>query len=124
MIIRVSMRGGSHVHGNIRAKRIGAAIGCALATNVVLVSIAWFLMFTPRLAYAQKAAEFEQPPTVSARTLAPPTLLSGDGFRVDEQVVTDGLSAHFIIPSDFGTFPATGLEMLRIRVAEFRRLQS
>ena len=108
----------SHVLRNIRAKRIGATIGCALATNIALVPIVWFVIFTSRLAYAQKAAEFEQPPTVSARTLAPPTLLSGDGFKVDDQVVTDGLSAHFIIRSEFGTFPATGLEMLRIRVAE------
>src|SRR6267142_4180563 len=108
----------SHVLRNIRPKRIGATIGCALATNIALVPIVWFVIFPSRLAYAQKAAEFEQPPTVSARTLSPPTLLSGDGFKVDDQVVTDGLSAHFIIRSDFGIFPATGLEMLRIRVAE------
>jgi hypothetical protein len=50
--------------------------------------------------------------------LAPASLLSGDGFRVNNEVPTEGYLGHFIIYSDVGTFKANSLEMLRIRVAE------
>jgi hypothetical protein len=55
---------------------------------------------------------------VRASDLAPATLLNGNGFHVDDQVPTDGLTADFTINSDVGTFEAHGLEMLRIRIAE------
>jgi hypothetical protein len=64
------------------------------------------------------AERFEKPPILPARALAPATLLSGDGFRVRQQVPTDGLMAHFTIQSDVGTFQANSVEMLKIRVAE------
>jgi hypothetical protein len=56
--------------------------------------------------------------------LVPTSLLSGNGFPVDEQVPTDGLMAHFTIRSDVGIFPANSIEMLKTRVAEIRRLSS
>jgi len=76
------------------------------------------LLVAAGTAAAQTAGKFETPPTLRAQELAPATLLSGKGFHVDEEVPTDGLTAHFIIQSDVGTFKANGLEMLRIRVAE------
>jgi hypothetical protein len=69
-------------------------------------------------AAAQTATRFETPPILRASDLAPATLLNGDGFQVDAQVPTDGLTASFTIRSDVGTFQAHGLEMLRIRIAE------
>lgn len=69
-------------------------------------------------ARAQTAPQFETPPTLPAQELAPATLLNGNGFHVDPKVPTDGLTAHFTLRSDVGTFNADGLEMLRIRVAE------
>jgi hypothetical protein len=69
-------------------------------------------------ATALTAQRFEVPPTLPAQTLAPASLLSGGGFRVQQQVPTDGLMAHFTIQSDAGTFQAKSIEMLRIRVAE------
>jgi hypothetical protein len=69
-------------------------------------------------ASAQTAAQFETPPTLQAQELAPASLINGDGFHVDQEVPTDGLTAHFTLRSDVGTFNADGLEMLRIRVAE------
>jgi hypothetical protein len=51
-------------------------------------------------------------------TRIPGTLLKGNGFHVDEEVPTDGLTAHFTLRSDVGTFKADGLEMLRIRVRD------
>jgi hypothetical protein len=76
------------------------------------------LLVPVRTAVAQTAAQFETPPTLRAQELAPATLLKGKGFHVDEEVPTDGLTAHFTLRSDVGTFKADGLEMLRIRVAE------
>ena len=76
------------------------------------------LLLISGTAIAQTAPQFETPPTLRAQELAPATLLNGNGFHVDEQVPTDGLTAHFTLRSDVGTFNADGLEMLRIRVAE------
>ena len=72
---------------------------------------------------ARSAAQFEKPPRLPAHDLAPSSLLSGQGFHVDEQVPTDGLMAHFTIRSDVGTFPANSIEMLRVRVAEIPAIQ-
>src|ERR1700751_4695476 len=76
------------------------------------------LLIPIRTANAQTAAQFETPPTLPAQELAPASLLNGNGFHVDQDVPTDGLTAHFTLRSDVGTFNADGLEMLRIRVAE------
>jgi hypothetical protein len=76
------------------------------------------LLVPARTAAAQSAAKFETPPTLQAQELAPATLLNGNGFHVDEEVPTDGLTAHFTIRSDVGIFQANGMDMLRIRVAE------
>jgi hypothetical protein len=69
-------------------------------------------------ATALPAQRFEKPPTLPAEVLVPATLLSGDGFRVQKQVPTDGLMAHFTLQSEVGTFQANSIEMLKIRVAE------
>jgi hypothetical protein len=67
---------------------------------------------------AALAEQFERPPILPAQVLVPTSLISGEGFHIDEQVPTDGLMAHFIIRSDVGIFPANSIEMLKIRVAE------
>ena len=67
--------------------------------------------------------QFEAPPVLHAKDLAPATLLSGKGFQVDDSVPTDGLTAIFTIHSDVGTFQAHGVEMLKIRVAEIPAIQ-
>ncbi len=68
-------------------------------------------------AFAQQRS-FESPPILKAQQLAPATLLNGNGFHVDDDVPTDGLTANFTIHTDLGTLQAHGLEMLKIRVAE------
>jgi len=73
---------------------------------------------TGRVDAGPSSAKFETPPSLPGGTLAPGSLLGGDGFHVNDPVPTDGLTAHFTIVSDVGTFDAPGLEMLRIRVAE------
>ena len=65
---------------------------------------------------------YEPPPLLRATDLAPAELLEGPRFRVDPQVVTDGLLTRFTVRSDFGTFEAAGPGMLRVRVGEVRAL--
>ena len=84
----------------------------------LLVSLLILLALVPFRVAAESPSGFEKPPILPAQALAPASLLSGDGFHVDDQVPTDGLSAHFTIRSDVGTFQANSLEMLRIRIAE------
>jgi hypothetical protein len=81
------------------------------------------LLLTPVLVGVSPADEFERPPTLPARLLAPASLLSGDGFHVNNQVQTDGLLAHYTIQSDVGMFQANSTEMLKIRVAEIPAIQ-
>ena len=76
----------------------------------------------PALGTAQTNG-FEKPPVVRAQDVAPKALLAGDGFHVEERVETDGLTTHFVIRSDVGTFPALGVETLALRVAEVPALQ-
>jgi len=89
-----------------------------LWASVIRCCLTILLLAPVRAAVAQTALEFETPPILRARDLAPATLLNGNGFHVEDQVPTDGLTAIFTIQSDVGTFQAHGLEMLRIRIAE------
>lgn len=85
------------------------AVGCAVSL---------LLLRFPEPAFAQQRQHFESPPILKAQQLAPSTLLNGNGFHVDDDVPTDGLTANFTIHTDVGTLQAHGLEMLEIRIAE------
>jgi hypothetical protein len=71
-------------------------------------------------AHAQPS--FETPPILQASELAPPDLLQGPTFVVDDQVPIQGMLGQFTIRSDVGTFEAHGREVLRIRVGELPAL--
>ena len=88
------------------------------ALSHLLWTVLLILVVLQSTVTALPAERFEKPPTLPAQSLVPASLLSGEGFRVQEQVPTDGLMAHFTIHSDVGTFQANSIEMLRIRVAE------
>jgi hypothetical protein len=70
------------------------------------------------VATAQTKGGFEKPPVLQAKDVAPAAYLKGPGFAVDARVPTDGLTTHFTIRSDVGTFDALGVETLRIRETE------
>jgi hypothetical protein len=86
-------------------------IASRLFRNALLISVLLYSSPVP-------AQQFEQPPTLRAQQLVPATLISGEGFHVNDRVPTDGLLAHFTIQSDVGVFPANSEEMLKVRVAE------
>ena len=66
----------------------------------------------------QTTEEFDKPVVLHAVDTAPAKLLLGPGFRVEDAVPTDGLTARFTIRSEVGVFEAWGVESLALRVAE------
>lgn len=79
-----------------------------------------FLILAPALEAAAPA--FEAPPVLHTRDLLPSDLREGKGFRVEDEVPTDGWTARFTLRSGHGTFEAAGREMLEVRIAELPAL--
>ena len=50
----------------------------------------------------------------------PKSLLTGDGYRLDERVSNDGFQNAYTVHSDFGVFTVTGTEELRVRLQEIK----
>lgn len=61
---------------------------------------------------------WEVPPPFFAQALLPADWLKGPHHLVEDEVVNDGAQHHFVVTSDFGTFPAAGPDMLRTRIRE------
>jgi len=92
--------------------------GIALAAGTLLAAV-------PAAAQdPAPAPAFESPPVLHAQDLAPPSLLTGPGFQVEDAVPTDGLLARFTIRSDVGVFEAHGVETLATRVAELNAVRA
>ncbi len=72
---------------------------------------------------ARAQSGFEEPPVLKASDLAPPVMLKGPRFTVDERVPVANLLDQFIIRSDFGVFEAHGRAMLGVRVVEVGALE-
>jgi len=66
---------------------------------------------------AQAQQSYEQPES-RASALAPASLLSGPDFQVDANVVWEGAMPRFTVNSRYGSWQATGREMLAVRVSE------
>jgi hypothetical protein len=67
-------------------------------------------------------AQTETPPVLTGRQLAPPELLAGPDFTVDDTVPTDGFYGIFTVRGAYGSVQARGVAMLRVRVAETQAL--
>ena len=61
---------------------------------------------------------WEVPPLFSAAGILTPDWLKGPHHSVQDEVVNDGVQHHFVVSSEFGSFPAVGVPMLRTRVIE------
>lgn len=91
--------------------------------KTIILAIAFLAVSAFDTNYVHAAPEFEKPPVLKAKDLAPNLTLSGQLFRVEERVPTDGLLAAFTIQSDFGEIKATGPGMLEIRLQEIKALE-
>jgi len=67
---------------------------------------------------AALAQGFESPPVLEASQAAPRSILSGETFRVEPRVPTDGLTTQFTVRSEAGTFQVLGVETLALREHE------
>jgi hypothetical protein len=63
---------------------------------------------------------WETPPLFSAVQILPAPLLTGTHYALEDLVVNDGATHHFVITSEYGSFDAAGLAKLRIRLNEIR----
>jgi len=66
--------------------------------------------------------EYETPPVFAPEELLPLELIAGPHHYVDDEVVNDGYTNHYMIQSDFGPFAAPGRELLEVRVQEIRAI--
>jgi hypothetical protein len=103
----------SNARTQARARGVAAALGLAAAILFPGGGLG-------TVAHAQSG--FEMPPILPASELAPPYLLQGPTFTVDNQVPIQGMLGQFTIRADVGTFEAHGREMLRIRVGELHAI--
>ncbi len=91
-----------------------------MKTAIAPVVAAMFFGFA--VAGAQAPSGYEQEPVLDAKDLATPELLSGPHFTVDPKVPVKGFIERFTIQSKYGTFQASGLRMLPVRVNEVEAL--
>ena len=73
---------------------------------------------TLALASPLQAQQTYETPETQASALVAPALLSGPDFRVEPTVVWEGIMPRFTINSKYGSWQATGREMLAVRVSE------
>jgi hypothetical protein len=90
-----------------RAKR-----GAALAAAVVGLATALLA-----------AGAYETPPVQKASSILPANLLSGEGFKVKNDVPTVGFMEQFTIDSDFGPYTVQGHDLVAVRVQEIAALR-
>jgi hypothetical protein len=93
---------------------LGWAFVCALLVACSVTKEPGALPFPP----TPGPLGWEVPLPMSAQALLPMDWLKGPHHSVQDEVVNDGAQHHFLVASDFGSFPATGTVMLRTRVIE------
>ncbi|MBI3800283.1 MAG: hypothetical protein HY268_25325, partial [Deltaproteobacteria bacterium] len=96
-----------------------------MGRTTVQAVIATFLLITPQVVSAQAVADFEKPPVLNVTQLVPAKLLTGQGFRVEKKVPTDGVMGTYTLIADketfgdnAGTYQVRSREMLELRLAE------
>jgi hypothetical protein len=69
------------------------------------------------------AAAYETPPVQKASRILPANLLSGEGFKVQNDVPTVGFMEQFTIDSDYGAYTVHGNDLVAGRVQEIAALR-
>ena len=60
------------------------------------------------------------PLTLKAANLLPEAMLSGEGYKVNDNVSNDGFQNTYSLKTDYGDFSVTGTEALRARIQEIK----
>jgi hypothetical protein len=69
-------------------------------------------------------AGYEQPPVLSTSSLLPPDMQAGSSYKVKGDVNVEGMLYSFDLWSRYGWYHPRSLDMLRIRLAETRALDT
>jgi hypothetical protein len=64
------------------------------------------------------------PLTLKAADVLPKTLLSGDGYSVNDKVVNDGFQNTYTLKTDYGVYTVIGNDALRTRIQEVKATQA
>jgi hypothetical protein len=89
--------------------------------KTLLIAISLTLIVAPLPIYAQSGSAptgTEEPPILSAKEILNPEFLTGDGFRINEDVPTSTGRNRYLIVSEYGEFEADGNIMLERRIKE------
>jgi hypothetical protein len=65
---------------------------------------------------------FESPPPLSPAVILPPSMATGENFRVADPVLSDGLMRRYVLETPFGRFDAYGRVALAARIREVHAL--
>jgi hypothetical protein len=90
--------------------------------------IGFLLLFASALVCAEAPPkcqrDCEPEPVLAAPALAPPSLLSGPGYRVVPEVRVRGYMADFLIDTDYGPLRADSAELLSVRISEIPAMEA
>lgn len=76
----------------------------------------------PEVRITAEPPGFETPPELVAADIVPAELMSGPHHKLEQRVINDGYSNHYLVVSDFGDFPAVGMMELEARVQEVQAI--
>ena len=93
--------------------RWGITLDRVLASSLLALSLFFILSAQPA-----KAAEYEQPSVISAKTILKPEQLKGPYHTVDDRVQLDGMYYQYSVTSPFGTFQANSSMDLNVLIYE------
>ena len=93
--------------------RWGITLDRVLVSSMLALSLFFILSVQPA-----KAAEYEQPSVVSAKTILKPEQLKGPFHTVDDRVQLDGMYYQYSVTSPFGTFQANSSMDLKVLIYE------
>jgi len=93
--------------------RWGITLDRVLVSSLLALSLFFILSVQP-----VKAAEYEQPSVISAKTILKPEQLKGPFHTVDDRVQLDGMYYQYSVTSPFGTFQANSSMDLNVLIYE------
>ena len=88
---------------------------------VTAVAAAYFVLLL--VTQAGRAAEFETPPTASARAILG-SKAEGSNYYVDDEVLNDGFLEVFTLVTDYGRFTVQGRALVDRRLDELRAIEA
>ena len=84
---------------------------------ILSVTVCMGLFFST--AFGQQQAEIK----FSAANILPASILQADNYRITDEVLVSDHEFQFVIETDYGSFPVTGIPLLEKRLSELRAIE-